>query len=93
MTLLVIPTVEEYARLSARVKAKAANRLHDLEAYLDTLDPARLAEPATPAPHGTHAAFTRHRYHGEQPCEVCVVGERVYQRERARRRRAKARAA
>lgn len=37
----------------------------------------------TPAPlrgHGTHAAFNRHKNHGEQPCVPCVEGERVYQR-------------
>jgi len=35
-------------------------------------------------PHGTHAAFVRHRNHGEQPCGDCLSGERLYQRERKR---------
>lgn len=33
-------------------------------------------------PHGTHAAFVRHRAAGEQPCDPCVHGEREYQRAR-----------
>lgn len=37
---------------------------------------------------GTHAAFNRHKSIGETPCAACVVGERTFQRERARRRRA-----
>lgn len=54
-----------------------------------------LASPAAsePQPCGTHAAFARHRAHGEQPCEPCVIGEREYQRARHVRRRAKAVAA
>jgi hypothetical protein len=40
------------------------------------------------APHGTHAAFNRHRAHDETPCRECADGERAYQAERARRRRA-----
>lgn len=38
-------------------------------------------------PHGTHAAFNRHRKRGESPCVGCWQGERDFQRERARRRR------
>lgn len=49
--------------------------------------------PTTPPPlqpHGTHAAFNRHRNNDEEPCQACWYGERDYQRERGRRRRAKA---
>lgn len=58
--------------------------------------------PAAPAPaskasrplkpHGTHAAFVRHKNHGEDPCPACVQGEREYhatrnyKSERAQRR-------
>lgn len=38
-------------------------------------------------PHGTHAAYTRHKKRGEQPCDDCMVGERNFQRARARNRR------
>lgn len=31
------------------------------------------------APHGTHAAFNRHKKRGEEPCPLCRVGERRYQ--------------
>lgn len=41
-------------------------------------------------PHGTHAAFNRHKESGQEPCAECREGERTYQRERARRRRASA---
>lgn len=37
-------------------------------------------------PHGTHAAFTRHRKAGQEPCEACWDGEREYQRSRQRAR-------
>jgi hypothetical protein len=40
-----------------------------------------------PLPHGTHAAFNLHRFHGQEPCESCRAGEREYQRARQRRRR------
>lgn len=43
------------------------------------------------APHGTHAAYTRHKSRGEEPCWDCVEGQRAYDRDRARRRRAAAR--
>jgi hypothetical protein len=29
---------------------------------------------------GTHAAYNRHRAHGETPCEACRVAERDYNR-------------
>src|SRR4051794_33551727 len=35
-------------------------------------------------PHGTHAAFVRHRNNSEEPCEACWHGEREYQRNRKR---------
>lgn len=41
-------------------------------------------------PHGTHAAFARHKNAGEDPCEPCVFGERDYQRNRKRNNRANA---
>lgn len=43
--------------------------------------------PANRAPHGTHAAFNRHRTAGQHPCDDCWDGERLYQRVRGRRRR------
>lgn len=33
-------------------------------------------------PHGTHAAYVRHRSHGEEPCDECKAGESDYQRAR-----------
>lgn len=41
-------------------------------------------------PHGTHAAFNRHKKRGEEVCEPCVFGERDYQRDRKRTTRAAA---
>ena len=41
-------------------------------------------------PCGTHAAFNRHKSRSEEPCDVCKAGERIFQRIRARERRAKA---
>lgn len=38
------------------------------------------------APHGTHAAFNRHKAHREHPCAECEQGERKYQSARHRRR-------
>jgi len=38
-------------------------------------------------PHGTHAAYARHRNHGEPACDDCLEAERLYQRARDRRRR------
>lgn len=43
--------------------------------------------------HGTHAAFNRHKTRNEHPCARCRAGEREYQAERHRRRRAVAEAA
>lgn len=40
-------------------------------------------------PHGTHAAFIRHRSRKEEPCDACWHGEREYQRLRGQRRRAR----
>lgn len=37
--------------------------------------------------HGTHAAFTRHKNHGETPCTDCIEGERQYQADRYERRK------
>lgn len=31
-------------------------------------------------PCGTNAAYQRHRYKGENPCDLCVEGIKVYQR-------------
>lgn len=45
-------------------------------------------QPQGLSPHGTHAAFNRHRTNGTEPCDACWTGERDYQRGRARRRRA-----
>lgn len=42
------------------------------------------------APHGTHAAFTRHKIRREEPCWDCVEAERAYQRNRKRPGRLKA---
>lgn len=42
-------------------------------------------------PHGTHAAFVRHRTNKEEPCEACWHGEREYQRNRKRQVRSAAR--
>lgn len=44
-------------------------------------------------PHGTHAAFMRHRNDNEEPCDSCKYGERIYQRHAKRRSRDAARAA
>lgn len=61
-----------------------------------TTPPAALQPPLFPAiavtrqlkPHGTHAAFTLHRVHREEPCDACWHGERDYQRNRKRNNRA-----
>jgi hypothetical protein len=39
-------------------------------------------------PCGTHAAYVRHRAHGEPPDLACAEAERAYQRNRKRRFRA-----
>ena len=41
-------------------------------------------------PHGTHAAFVRHKKAKEDPCVECVDGERAFQAERHLRRKAAA---
>jgi hypothetical protein len=58
--------------------------------------PVRIAKRGRPGtePCGTHAAYNRHKAHGEDPCFPCALAERIYQRQRpdrrtgARRRRA-----
>lgn len=40
-------------------------------------------------PHGTHAAFARHKKRGEEPCLACVRAERIYNTERKRMAREK----
>lgn len=42
--------------------------------------------PRNTAPHGTEAAYSRHRKSGEDACSACKAGHRLY--ERARRQRA-----
>lgn len=42
--------------------------------------------PRALEPCGTHPAFVRHKAHGEDPCEACVIAERIYQRNRPSRR-------
>lgn len=59
----------------------------DLLAWNDKVEPLR-AVKAGLAPHGTHAAFNRHRNDGTEPCGRCWDAERTYQRDRGRRRRA-----
>lgn len=43
-----------------------------------------------PRRHGDHAGFAAHVYRGEEPCEACWAGERVYRagRREARKRNA-----
>lgn len=48
----------------------------------------RPASVPTLRPHGTHAAYMRHKARGSDPCQECVEGEREYQRLRHLRRRA-----
>lgn len=49
--------------------------------------PSRRMPESEMKPHGTHAAFNRHKAHGEEPCSTCWEGERIYQAQRARDRR------
>jgi hypothetical protein len=49
---------------------------------------ARQARITPLRPHGTHAAYVRHKNRDEQPCDSCVLAERVYQRNRKRASRA-----
>lgn len=44
------------------------------------------------APHGSHAAFNRHKARSEDPCADCWVEERRYQKIRRRNERARSRA-
>lgn len=39
------------------------------------------------SPCGTHAAYERHRNHGEYPCEPCRTAESAYQKARYARRK------
>lgn len=39
-------------------------------------------------PCGTHAAYVRHKAHGEQPCPACEAGERQYHHDYTQQRRA-----
>lgn len=38
--------------------------------------------------HGDHSGFNAHKKRGEDPCDECVEGERTFQRDRSRARRA-----
>lgn len=38
----------------------------------------------TKMPHGTRAAYRRHRRRGEMPCQACVEAARVYSRSQVR---------
>lgn len=48
--------------------------------------------PNAPMPHGTYAAYKRHRAAGEEPCDHCVEQARIYFREQRRKSRAAAKA-
>lgn len=52
--------------------------------------PATVPDPHEPnlAPHGTHSAYNRHRKRGEEPCDLCREGERVYNTRASAERRA-----
>lgn len=54
-------------------------------------DDTELDDPPRVLPHGTHAAFNRHREHRQKPCARCQRGERAYQARRMRRNRAQTR--
>lgn len=62
--------------------------LSDLLGWVPTPGRRRRGQLATC---GSHAAFNRHIARGEPVDPLCEAGERRYQRERARRRRAAAR--
>lgn len=47
----------------------------------------KLGRPAT-QPCGTVAAFQRHKYNGEEPCDLCRAAERERQAEAYQRRKA-----
>lgn len=84
-----IATLLDRADLPALAVVLAAmvpddERLSDLLGWTAAL-PA--PQPLGVQPHGTHAAFVRHWARSEPPCELCVHGERAYQRDRKRRAR------
>jgi hypothetical protein len=54
-------------------------------------DDTELDAPPRVLPHGTHAAFNRHRSHGHKPCARCLRAEHAYQARRMRRMRAQTR--
>lgn len=60
------------------------------EAKLERLRRRHAAGQRTLQPCGTHAAYTRHKNRCEEACEACVLAERIYQRDRMRRRRGQA---
>ena len=57
-----------------------------------SLEPLPPLAPGERRPCGTHAAYSRHKAHGEEPCGDCRTAERSYQRERMARSRAEGRA-
>jgi hypothetical protein len=66
-------------------------RVADLLAWVPRPNPPRpsAARAGSQAvrPCGTHAAFVRHKSHGEPACALCAEAERVYQRNRKLRAR------
>lgn len=100
---LLVGAVHDYGppEVAALIRHQSASELRALAVVLAAMVPADASprellawnddsptdEGPRLRPHGTHAAFNGHRKRGEQPCEFCVVGERTYQRHRARRRR------
>lgn len=93
--------VHDYDSESVRVVLERSSRSH-LHAVIVSLaamvnvdaTPSELlawndteTDPVELMPHGTHAAFNRHKGRGETPCPSCADGERRYQRLRNRRRR------
>lgn len=61
----------------------------ELLAWNDSEVPIRLLTPRPPLlPHGTHAAYNRHRNNGEQACPTCLAAESDYTRTRMRKTRA-----
>lgn len=87
---LALALADEGLRRNGRVEWRITNQsgprltalcpvagAHDLDVPL----------PRELQPHGTHAAYIRHKSHGTEPCPECVEGERAYQRSRKRRAR------
>jgi hypothetical protein len=64
--------------------------LRDLPRLVEAVDGPRRRRQRPLLPHGTHAAFERHRRAGEPPCTPCITAERGYQRSRPRVRAAAA---